>query len=283
MTEGCSKGVCLTTFSASAKQVEEWEDIDLGEDALGYVRQLAASVAHRLRTEQIRKQIGASGGHLPGVQARFYPYQVEGVAFLAANGRALLADDMGLGKTLQAIVAASWLQQHAEARRALVVCPASLKHQWVREIARFLGQRAQVIQGSPDARGVQYRRGEGFTIINYELVLCDLSVINDTLCPDLLILDEAQRIKNWRTKIASAVKLIPTRYAFVLTGTPLENRLEDLYSLMQVVDARVLGPLWRYLADFHITDERGKVQGYRNLSELRRRLSPVMLRRDAGW
>jgi len=105
-------------------------------------------------------------------------------------------------------------------------------------------------------------------------------VINETLSPDLLILDEAQRIKNWRTKIASAIKLIPTRYAFVLTGTPLENRLEDLYSLMQVVDARVLGPLWRYLADFHITDERGKVQGYRNLSELRRRLSPVMLRRD---
>jgi superfamily II DNA or RNA helicase len=127
---------------------------------------------------------------------------------------------------------------------------------------------------------VQYRKGRGFYVINYELVLRDLSVINETLAPDLLILDEAQRIKNWRTKIATAIKRIPSRYAFVLSGTPLENRLEDLYSLMQVVDARVLGPLWRYLADFHITDERGKVKGYRNLSELRRRLSPVMLRRD---
>ena len=76
------------------------------------------------------------------------------------------------------------------------------------------------------------------------------------------------------------MKRIPSRYAFVLTGTPLENRLEDLYSLMQVVDQTVLGPLWRYLVDFHITDERGKVLGYRNLSELRRRLAPVMLRRD---
>ncbi|MGE5155275.1 MAG: DEAD/DEAH box helicase, partial [Bdellovibrio bacteriovorus] len=75
---------------------------------------------------------------------------------------------------------------------------------------------------------------------------------------------------------------IPSPYAFVLTGTPLENRLEDLYSLMQVVDHRVLGPLWRYLVDFHITDERGKVLGYRNLAELRRRLAPVMLRRDRG-
>ena len=111
-------------------------------------------------------------------------------------------------------------------------------------------------------------------------MLRDLTLINEVFRPDLLILDEAQRIKNWRTQIATAIKLIPSRYAFVLSGTPLGNRLEDLYSLMQVVDARVLGPLWRYLIDFHITDENDKVLGYRNLSELRRRLQPVMLRRD---
>ena len=93
-------------------------------------------------------------------------------------------------------------------------------------------------------------------------------------------MDEAQRIKNWRTKIATAVKLIPSRFVFVLTGTPLENRLEDLYSLMQVVDPKILGPLWRYIVDFHVTDERNKVLGYRNLSVLRQRLKPVMLRRD---
>jgi superfamily II DNA or RNA helicase len=277
---GLFKGRLPDDYFSFTQQVEERDDIDLGEDAFGHARQLAEGVAHRSRAEQIRRQIGASGGHLPGVQARLYPYQVEGVAFLAANGRALLADDMGLGKTLQAIAAASWLQNNAQARRILVVCPASLKQQWAREIERFIGMQARIIQGSPEARGVQYRQGDGFYIINYELVLRDLSVINETLSPDLLILDEAQRIKNWRTKIASAIKLIPSRYAFVLSGTPLENRLEDLYSLMQVVDARVLGPLWRYLTDFHITDERGKVQGYRNLSELRRRLAPVMLRRD---
>lgn len=127
---------------------------------------------------------------------------------------------------------------------------------------------------------MQYRRGDGFYILNYELVLRDLSVINSILSPDLLILDEAQRIKNWQTKIATAVKRVESRYAFVLSGTPLENRLEDLYSLMQVVDPHVLGPLWRYFADFHITDERGKVLGYRNLSALRQRLASVMLRRD---
>jgi superfamily II DNA or RNA helicase len=277
---GVFKGRLPEDFFRFSEIVAERTDIDLGDDAVAHARRLAAAVAREVRAREIRERIESSGGHLPGVRARLYRYQVEGAAFLAANGRALLADDMGLGKTLQAISAATWLRENADAERILVVCPASLKHQWAREIEKFAGLEAQVVQGPARARGVQYRRGNGFFIINYELVLRDLSVISEVLRPDLLILDEAQRIKNWQTKIASAVKLIPSRYAFVLTGTPLENRLEDLYSLMQVVDQQVLGPLWRYLIDFHVTDERGKVLGYRNLSQLRRRLSPVMLRRD---
>ncbi len=237
----------------------------LGDDALDFARHLAARAAHRLRADEIRGRILATGGRLPGVRTTLYPYQVEGVAFLAGTGRALLADDMGLGKTLQAIAAAAWLRQHEGVRRVLIICPASLKHQWAREIERFTGLETQIIQGPAAERGVQYRSDAAFLIVNYELVLRDLAVLNETLCPDLVILDEAQRIKNWRTRIASAVKRIPSRYAFVLTGTPLENRLEDLYSLMQVVDPQVLGPLWRYLVDFHVTDDRGKVLGYRNL------------------
>ncbi len=267
-------------FLRLADQVAGRGDLDIGDDALGYARRLAEDAARAVRAADIGAQIRASGGRLPDIRARLYPYQVEGVAFLAGRGRALLADDMGLGKTLQAIAAAYWLHRHDGVERVLIVCPASLKLQWAREIEKFTGAEAQVIQGPAATRGVQYRKGRGFYVLNYELVLRDLTVINGELCPDLLILDEAQRIKNWRTKVASAVKRIGSRYAFVLTGTPLENRLEDLYSLMQVIDSRVLGPLWRYLVDFHITDERGKVLGYRNLSELRRRLAGVMLRRD---
>ena len=258
------------------------EDIHVGEDAHFYVRRLAADATHRVNSQQIHREISRFGGRLPGVRTRLYPYQVDGVAFLAATGRALLADDMGLGKTLQAISAASWLGRNADVNCTLVVCPASLKHQWGREIERFTLQHAKVIQGGPEQRQAQYRKPTPFVVINYELVLRDLSVITKLLRPDLLILDEAQRIKNWRTKIASTIKLIPTRYVFVLTGTPLENRLEDLYSLLQVVDPHVLGPLWRCMIDFHITDERGNVIGYRNLSELRRRIAPIMLRRDRG-
>ncbi len=277
---GLFSGNLPDDFFRFTEQVQDRQDIDLGEDAKAHIQRLTTNQAQQIRVQEITQQIKASGGHLPGIQARLYPYQVEGAAFLAANGRALLADDMGLGKTLQAIAAALWLRDHAQTKRILVICPASLKQQWAREIHHFTGLSSHVVQGPPGVRHAQYRKGDGFYIINYELVLCDLSVINEILQPDLLILDEAQRIKNWRTKVASAIKQIPSTYAFVLTGTPLENRLEDLYSLLQVVDSHLLGPLWRYMIDFHVTNERGKVLGYRNLAELRRRLIPVMLRRD---
>jgi superfamily II DNA or RNA helicase len=267
-------------FFRFTDQVAHRTDMVVGEDALDFGNRMATDTAHRARTEKIQNRIMATRGRLPGVKARLYPYQVEGAAFLAGTGRALLADDMGLGKTLQAIAAAAWLRTHEGARKTLIICPASLKQQWAREIAKFTDLDTQIIQGPPRERSAQYQRDAAFFVINYELILRDRTVIIDTLAPDLVIMDEAQRIKNWRTKIASAVKTIPCRYAFVLTGTPLENRLEDLYSLMQVVDSKVLGPLWRYMVDFHVTDARDKVLGYRNLALLRRRMAPVMLRRD---
>ena len=279
-TNGVFKGQLPDDFFRFHAMVRDRDDFHLGEDAISHVQRLSTLASQQQKAHTIRQQIEASGGHLPGIKAKLYPYQVEGVAFLAANRRALLADDMGLGKTLQSIAAANWLMSNAGVVRTLVICPASLKQQWAREIEKFTEHPAHIIQGTPETRSVQYRQGNGFYIINYELVLRDLSVIQSKLSPDLMILDEAQRIKNWRTKIASTIKQIPAQYAFVLSGTPLENRLEDLFSLMQVVDPHLLGPLWRYLIDFHITDERGKVLAYRNLAELRRRLEPVMLRRD---
>ena len=267
-------------FFRFADQLLGREDIFVGEDALQYARQCAEDAAQAVRSQQITQDILRANGVLPGIKARLFPYQTEGVAFLASRGRALLADDMGLGKTLQAICAASWLSEHAGVKKILIICPASLKHQWAREIEKFTSHSVQVIQGAAENRSVQYRADALFFIANYELILRDQSVISEMLKPDLVILDEAQRIKNWRTKMASTIKLISSRYVFVLSGTPLENRLEDLYSLLQVVDARVLGPLWRCLLEFHVTDERGKVIGYRNLSELRRRIASVMLRRN---
>lgn len=95
------------------------------------------------------------------------------------RGDFLLADKMGLGKTLQAIAASNWLADHAEVKRTLIVCPASLKHQWVREIAKFIGRSMQIMHGGPDQRGGQCRSGALFYIVNYELVLRDLSIISE--------------------------------------------------------------------------------------------------------
>ena len=277
---GFLRGSLPDAFVALRQALQGHARVHVGADVEGYALQVAADQGHRVRAARVEAEIRGHGGQLPGVRARLYPYQVEGVAFLAATGRAVLADDMGLGKTLQAIAASSWLMRNEGVARTLVVCPASLKHQWAREIERFTGAETEIVQGNVLARRALYRRRAPYSIINYELVLRDHASIVRELAPDLLVLDEAQRIKNWRTKTADAIKRVRSRYAFVLTGTPLENRLEDLYSVLQVVDPRVLGPLWHFLLEFHISDERGRVIGYRNLSELRRRLAPVMLRRD---
>ncbi|MFN3202953.1 MAG: SNF2-related protein [Bradymonadia bacterium] len=252
----------------------------VGEDAWGYVRRQREAVTRAATQRQTRQQILDAEGHIEGLDAKLYPYQVEGVAFLAAQGRALLADDMGLGKTVQSIAATLHLRAHQGVQRTLVVCPASLKHQWAREIERFTDLETTVIEGGARARKALYRRQSPFTLVNYEVVLRDLDTVASLLSPDLLILDEAQRIKNWRTRTAQAIKSIESRFAFVLTGTPLENRLEDLYSLMQVVNPHVLGPLWRFMVEYHITDDRDRLLGYRNLSHLRQRLGGAMLRRD---
>ncbi|NMC68712.1 MAG: DEAD/DEAH box helicase family protein [Myxococcales bacterium] len=248
------------------------------------VEEFSREVAERRRMErrrdEVREWFAERQGRVPGVRAKLYPYQVEGAAFLAGAGRALLADDMGLGKTVQAIVAARALFERWEVHRTLVVCPASLKHQWASEIARFAGLDAVVVQGNREARREAFARRASFTIVNYELLLRGLDLL-PALEPDLLIVDEAQRIKNWRTLTAARIKSIRTRFAFVLTGTPLENRLDDLYSILQLVSPLVLGPLWAFNEQF-LVREPGSVRpaGYKNLGELRRRLRPVMLRRD---
>jgi SNF2 family DNA or RNA helicase len=96
---------------------------------------------------------------------------------------------------------------------------------------------------------------------------------------DMVILDEAQRIKNWKTKISQQIKKLHTPYAIVLTGTPLENKLEELYSIMQFIDVFRLGPMYKFLNTYQITDEAGKVVGYQNLNEIKSLLSDTLIRR----
>ena len=207
------------------------------------------------------------------------PYQVEGSLHLAFGERMLLADDMGLGKTVQAIAACALLRDLRGIERVLVVSPASLKAEWEEQIAKFSDLPSTIVFGGYPARREAYRRGTFFTLCNYEQVVADGRNLLDALRPDVVILDEAQRIKNWQTKTANAVKKLRSRYAFVLTGTPLENRIDEIYSIVQFLDPDLLGPLFRFNREFYALDEKGRAIGFQNLDELARRVSSVMLRR----
>jgi hypothetical protein len=206
-------------------------------------------------------------------------YQRDGMLHLAFGERALLADEMGLGKTVQAIAACELLARRRGIARVLVVCPASLKAEWEEQIARFTERPARSVFGPRAERLAAYREPVFFTIVNYEQVLPDAEELNTILAPDVVVLDEAQRIKNWQTKTARRVKSLRSPYAFVLTGTPVENRIDELYSIVQYLDPELVGPLFRFNREFYALDDRGRPVDYRNMAELRRRVAPVMLRR----
>ncbi|MFZ2959936.1 MAG: DEAD/DEAH box helicase [Candidatus Ozemobacteraceae bacterium] len=261
---------------------EQAERLRVAPEVRAHAELLADGLKYQQQRQWFLEEVSAGRRSLDVVGTKLYPYQVDGLLHLAFSGRALLADDMGLGKTVQAIGAAVLLKELRGISRVLVVTPASLKHQWLREIKRFTSLTAEVIQGPSAKRELLYATPCFFTLVNYELLLRDQQVY-ERLAPDLVILDEAQRVKNWRTKTAQAVKRLHSRYTFVLTGTPIENNLDELYSVLQTLDPRLLGPLWQFNERYHQLEKRPngsfKVLGYKNLEELRRRISPIVLRR----
>ena len=248
------------------------------DDALAAVAQVRDRTELAQRIERAFPQGIRSAAFKKLLAVPLYPYQCEGALFAAKAGRALLADDMGLGKTIQAIAAAEILARTAGIERVLIISPTSLKHQWQQEIEKFSGRTAVVVEGLSPRRAELYAAESFYKLTNYDVVGRDLEAIRRWQ-PDMIILDEAQRIKNWQTRTAQSVKQLQSPYALVLTGTPLENRLEELYSIVEFVDRFRLGPMFRFLAEHQHVDESGRVIGYRNLSEISRTLAPILVRR----
>ncbi len=246
-----------------------------------------AFAAHRERQAALDDQrdafaaeIHANQGRLAFLNHPLYDYQIDGMLHLAFKGRAILADDMGLGKTIQAIAAAATLRGTADVRRVLIVAPASLKTEWEEQIRTFTQLKHEVLLGSRPIRLERYRHTPAFFLIaNYEQVLRDSDLISAHFKPDLIILDEAQRIKNWQTKTAQTLKRLESRFVFVLTGTPLENRIDDIYSLSELIDPTLFGSLFRFNRRFYRFDSSGKVCGMQNLDALHEELGRIMLRR----
>ncbi len=237
---------------------------------------------HRQRIDKLVTEIRENPAEHPLrkelLKVELLPYQLDGIAFAVGAGRAILADEMGLGKTIQAIGTAELLSREADIQRVLVICPTSLKSQWRNEVTRFCDRSVQLVMGRSEERAEQYDTGAFFTVCNYEQVLRDYLLI-ERVNWDLIVLDEGQRIKNWEAKTSNVVKTLRSPFALVLSGTPLENRLDELFSVVQFVDQRRLGPGFRFFNRHRVVDERGKVTGYQNLAELREKLAPILLRR----
>ncbi len=167
-----------------------------------------------------------------------FPYQIAGIAFLFPRYAAVLADEMGLGKTMQAITSVRLLLHAAQLRRVLLICPKPLVTNWQREFAVWAPEiPLNVISGNAEQRSWKWNHPQAvLTLANYELVQRDHALLHDVDQPyDLVLLDEAQRIKNRKGATANAVRSIPRIRSWALTGTPVENSVEDLVGIFEFV------------------------------------------------
>jgi superfamily II DNA or RNA helicase len=249
------------------------------DDVLSFIAEVRDAEQRQRRVAEAFPRGPRSPAFKDLLRVPLYEYQREGALFAARAGRCLIGDEMGLGKTAQAIAAAEIMARLHGVERVLVVSPTSLKHQWQREIERFAGRSVEVVNGLRPRREKHFATDTFYKVMNYDTVYRDLDLIA-RWSPDLVILDEAQRIKNWTTRTARSVKRIQSPYAIVLTGTPLENRLEELVSIVQFVDRYRLGPTFKLLHDHQVRDDFGKVVGYRDLDTIGKTLEPILLRRQ---
>lgn len=216
------------------------------------------------------------------IKADLRPYQAEGVHWLERlrvmylNG--ILADDMGLGKTLQAISAITQLHNKDKKTRSLIVCPTSLLYNWKEEIHKFNPKlKAIVVDGIPTQRKkLLAKMGEfDVTITSYTLLQKDI----ETYCQTSFhyaILDEAQHIKNRGTRNAKSVKMIQAAHRLILTGTPIENSLEELWSLMDFLMPGFLSTYERFVEKYiRATGPNLST----NIEYLRKKVGPFILRR----
>lgn len=169
-----------------------------------------------------------------------YKYQLEGIAFLMPRHGAMLCDEMGLGKTCQAILTLRLLFHQGEIQSALVVCPKPLMHNWQRELKMWAPDiPVESFEGDPDHRRRLWLVSNcPLKLINYETLTRDADLASDARVKfDVVVLDEAQRIKNKESKTAQVVRSLNRTRSWALTGTPIENRVDDLINIFEFVDA----------------------------------------------
>jgi superfamily II DNA or RNA helicase len=218
----------------------------------------------------------------PAINAVLRSYQNEGVQWLdrlrSMHLNGILADDMGLGKTLQAIIAISQSKIDHPQSISIIVCPTSLVYNWQEEFTKFNPNlRILVIDGNPNSRKKLLNSIQKFDVIitSYTLLQKDIEFYKKIHFL-YAILDEAQHIKNRGTRNAQSVKMILANHRLILTGTPIENSLDELWSLFDFLMPGLLSSYDRFVEKYirHPTHQGGK-----HLEGLRRKVSPFILRR----
>lgn len=173
---------------------------------------------------------------LPDMPAPLRTYQWEGIRFVMDRSSALVADEMGLGKTVQVAVALSLMLRTGGSSRALVVVPASLRLNWERELVRWAPNLSvRIVRGDANERQAHYRLPFHILIASYEQVRADALALADVVRFDVVVLDEAQRIKNADSDTALACRLLRRDRSWGLTGTPIENSVSDLLSVFRFI------------------------------------------------
>jgi SNF2 family DNA or RNA helicase len=217
------------------------------------------------------------------------PYQVEAVEAMVERKQMLVAYDLGLGKTVLTIAAIESLKDSGSIREpGVIVCLSSLKYQWADQIRKFTDGSATplVIDGTPKQRAEQYQQAldwghslVDYVIINYEQVVNDWESVRQ-LATGFIVCDEATAVKSFRSKRSKYVKKLQSPVKFALTGTPVENgKPEELYSIMQFVDPKVLGRFDLFDSTFIIRNKFGGVERYRNLPLLNKTLLNACVRK----
>ncbi len=261
---------------------EEDADLVLAPEAAGRLRELLPDVlAPDPDLGAMCDRLAAAGSAqpvLPPLSAALRPYQEDGVRWLLRTASwsrgACLADDMGLGKTLQAL---ALLLARSELGPALVVCPTSVADNWCAEAARFApGLRVEVYRGG-DRRQMTDELGPGVVLVtSYDILVRDADVLSERELATI-VFDEAQALKNPETRRHEAAARMSAGFRLALTGTPLENHLGELWSIVDVLVPGLLGPPKHFKARFALPIERdGDME---RLASLRALLAPFLLRR----
>ncbi len=244
---------------------------------LGWVETVADGHLGEL-LERLRRSDGPGDAEIVGIDGELRPYQERGVAWLQRLSElgmgGVLADQMGLGKTVMAI---ALLTSRAQDRPHLVVCPTSVVGNWERELGRFAPGVPVIRHHGPDRAVARKAFAAGHvTVTSYALLRRDIGLL-ENVDWDVVVFDEAQQIKNPSSKGAQAARALTARTQIAMTGTPIENRLSELWAIVDVTNPGLLGSQRAFADRFAMPIERWHDQAA--AERLRRLVSPFVLRR----